>query len=110
MEYTNGVALACYLSQLEIWHATIFLYQNTKTHVQVIVEARGPGNEEGSANTDQVDVGLEVVLQRGLAEAESLLKLELVGKDRTVSAVLEDVLGGKSAKGIGAVEGGGHLC
>ena len=82
----------------------------TKTHVQVIVEARGPGNEEGSADADQVDVGLEVVLQRGLAEAESLFELELVGKDGTVSAILEDVLGGKSAKGIGAVECGGHLC
>ena len=88
-----------------------YFYSRTrKTHVQVIVEARGPGNEKGSADADQVDVGLEVVFQRRLAEAESLLKLELVGKDRTVSAVLEDVLGGKSAKGIGAVEGGGHLC
>ena len=78
--------------------------------VEVVVEARGPRDKHGSADTNEVDVGLEVVLQRGLAEAESLLELELVGKDRTVSAVLEDVLGGKSAKGIGAVEGGGHLC
>ena len=81
-----------------------------KTHVQVIVEARGPGNKEGSADTDKVDVGLKVVLQRGFAEAKSLLELELVGKDGAVSAILQDVLGGKSAKGIGAVEGGGHLC
>ena len=87
-----------------------FYIRTRKTHVQVIVEARGPGNEEGSANTDQVDVGLEVILQGGLAEAESLLELEFVGKDGTVSAILEDVFGGKSAKGIGAVEGGGHLC
>ena len=90
-------------------HNINLLHHIIKTHVQVIVESRGPGNEEGSANTDQVDVGLEVVLQGGLAKAESLLKLQLVGKDRGISAILENVLGGKSAKGIGAVECGGHL-
>ena len=78
--------------------------------VEVIVEAGGPGNKEGSADADQVNVGFEVVLEGRLAKLESLLELQLVGEDGAVSAVFKDVLGGKSSEGIGAVERAGHLC
>ena len=80
-----------------------------KTHVQVIIETRGPGNEQRSANANKVDVGLEVGLQSCFAEAQRLLELQLVRKDGGVSAVLQNVLGGESAKGISAVKRGGHL-
>jgi hypothetical protein len=80
-----------------------------KTHVQVIIETRGPGNEERSANANKVDVGLEVGLQSCFAEAQRLLELQLVRKDGGVSAVLQNVLGGESAKGISTVKRGGHL-
>ena len=83
--------------------------RRTLSAVKIVVEAGGPGNEERSADADQVDIGLEVALESSLAELESLLELQFVGEDGTVTAVFEDVFGGKSSEGIGAVERAGHL-
>ena len=74
--------------------------------IEVIVEARALREEKRARNTLKVDIGLELVFESLLDEAESFLLVEEVLEDRLV--VIQHLLGRKAGKGIFRVESSSH--
>mmetsp|Transcript_34976 Transcript_34976/g.73777 ORF Transcript_34976/g.73777 Transcript_34976/m.73777 type:complete len:211 (+) Transcript_34976:642-1274(+) len=94
---------------LEVYSGEVAGFEGGGTFgsVEVIVEAGGAGDEERGGDANEVDVGLEVGFEGGLAEEEGFFELETVGEDRCVAAV-EAVFRRESSKRIVAVEGASH--
>jgi hypothetical protein len=93
--------------EMNSWEVTWFEGGWTFYTVEIVVETRGTSNEEGSRDTNEVEVLLEVVFERSFGEEESFFQLEFVGEDWFVSSI-EAVLRRETTKRIVAVECAGH--
>jgi len=89
------------------WVIPWFECGGTFCSVEVVVETGGACDEEWAGNADEVDVGLEVVLKLGFAEADGFFKLEFVGEEWIVATV-QAVRRRKASEGISSVESTGH--
>jgi hypothetical protein len=72
---------------VDSWEVARLESGGTLHAVEVVVEARGAGDEEGGRDADEVDVLLQVVFEGGFAEGEGFLELEAILEDGLVASV-----------------------